>query len=125
MPGSGTPTRVFGEDRVRRLRWVVTVVLAVVGLLALLSALVLARGGDGATLAGLIGLGCALVVGAAGGTALRLLPEAGRPAKRACVATALLTIVAGILLLGTWLAFVLPLTGVGLLFLTLVEDPDA
>lgn len=125
MAATETPTRVFGDDRVRRLRWVVVVLLAVVGLLALLSVLVLARGGDGAALAGLIGLGAAVVVGAAGATALRLLPQAGRPAKRACVATALLTIAAGVLLLGTWLAFVLPLTGVGLLFLTLVEDPEA
>jgi hypothetical protein len=57
-------------------------------------------------------------------TALRLLPEAERPAKTAAVATGILCMVAG-LASGSWVAFLLLLVGLGLLFLALLpDDPE-
>ena len=113
---------VYSPDRVQRLRLVLYVVLAVAALLGALSALLLARGDSGAGVPGLV---VAVVVGACGANAVRLLPGGERPAKVACLVAGAVTVVAGIALAGTWLALVLPLLGVGLIFLAVVSDPDA
>jgi hypothetical protein len=57
-----------------------------------------------------------------GGSALRLLGDAGRPAKIATIVTGVLCLLSGVGLAGTWLAFLLPLLGLGLLFLALLPD---
>ena len=62
-----------------------------------------------------------LLLGAAG-SAFRLLGDAGRPAKIATVVTGVLCLLSGLALAGSWLAFLLPLMGLGLLFLALISD---
>ena len=68
----------------------------------------------------------ALVVGGmllgAAGSAFKLLGDAGRPAKIATVVTGVLCLLSGLALAGSWLAFLLPLMGLGLLFLALISD---
>jgi hypothetical protein len=66
-----------------------------------------------------------LLIGS-GGWALMLLAEAGRGAKIATVTTGVLCVLSGLALAGSWLAFLLPLVGLGLLFLALIpDDPEA
>jgi hypothetical protein len=55
------------------------------------------------------------------GTALRLLPQAERPAKIASIVTGVLCMVSGVLS-GSWVAFLLLLLGLGLIFLALIPD---
>jgi hypothetical protein len=58
----------------------------------------------------------------AGGSALKLLGDAGRPAKIATIVTGVLCVLSGVAMAGTWLSFLLPLLGLGLLFLALIRD---
>ena len=111
---------VYSEDRVGRLRLVLAVVVAIGVLAAVLAAFILADGEHRA--AGVFAMVVAGLLLGAAGTALRLLPEAGRPAKIASVVTGVLCLLSGIGLAGTWLAFLLPLMGLGLLFLALLPD---
>jgi len=112
--------RVYSEDRVVRLRWVLAVVIAIAVLAAVLAVFILIDGDHLA--AGIFAMVVAGLLLGAGGTALRLLPDGGRPAKIASVVTGVLCLVSGIGLAGTWLAFLLPLMGLGLLFLALLPD---
>ena len=114
---------VYSPDRVSRLRLVLAIVVAVALLVVVLAALILASGDDRA--AGVFALIVAALLLGAGGSALKLLGQAGRPAKLAAVATGVLCVLSGLLLAGTWLAFLLPLVGLGLLFLALIpDDPE-
>jgi hypothetical protein len=115
---------VYSSDRVARLRLVLAIVLALAVLVALLAAFVLASGDDRAGgVFALVVAGCLL---GAGGSALRLLGEAGRGARIATVTTGVLCVLSGLALAGSWLAFLLPLVGLGLLFLALIpDDPEA
>jgi nitrate/nitrite transporter NarK len=115
--------RVYSRDRVGRLRLVLAVVLAIAVLTAVLAAFILARGDHRA--AGVVAMVVAGLLLGSSGTTLRLLPEGRRPAKVASVVTGVLCVLSGIGLAGTWLAFLLPLLGLGLLFLALVPDEEA
>ena len=93
--------------------------------LAVFAALILA-GDEKDRRAGVYAMLLAGVLLGAGGSALKLLADAGRPAKIATVVTAALAMLAGIALVGTWLSFLLPMIGLGLLFLALLpDDPEA
>src|SRR3954452_17991297 len=111
---------VYSSDRVARVRLVLASVHALAGVVALLAAFILASGDDRA--AGVFALVVAVLLLGAGGSALRLLGDAGRGAKIATVTTGVLCVLSGLLLAGTWLAFLLPLVGLGLLFLALLPD---
>jgi hypothetical protein len=115
---------VYSLDRVNRLRMVLAIVVAIGVLIAVFAAFILVDGDHrGAGVYAMIVAG--LLLGASG-TALKLLPNADRPAKIAAVATGVLCFVSGVGMAGTWLAFLLPLIGVGLLFLALLPDePEA
>jgi drug/metabolite transporter (DMT)-like permease len=111
---------VYSPDRVTRLRMVLAIVVAIGVLAAVLAAFILVDGDHRA--AGVYAMVVAGLVLGASGTALRLLPDAGRPAKIASVTTGVVCVLAGIGLAGSWLAFLLPLLGLGLLFLALMPD---
>ena len=111
--------RVYSDDRVRRLRMVLWIVVAVGGLVALLAVLTLTATDNRA--AGVVALVIAGLLLGSSGTALRLLPEAERPAKVATVVTGVLCIVCGVVS-GSWVAFLLLLMGLGLIFLALLPD---
>ena len=116
----------YSPDRVMRLRMVLWIVVAIGMLLAVFSAFLLARGGDDRG-AGIYAMVVAGVLLGSAGSALRLLAAdpPGRGAKIATVVTAVLVILSGLGMAGTWLAFLLPLLGVGLLFLAVIADePD-
>ena len=114
---------VYSPDRVSRLRLVLAIVVALAVLVGVLAALILVSGDSRG--AGVIALVVAGVLLGAGGWALRLLGDAGRPAKIATVVTGVLCLLSGLALAGTWLAFLLPLIGLGLIFLALIpDDPD-
>ena len=111
---------VYSEDRVGRLRLVLAVVMAIGVLAAVLAAFILTDGDHrGAGVFAMVVAG--LLIGASG-AALRLLPEADRGARIASVVTGVLCVLSGVGLAGTWLAFLLPLLGLGLLFLALLPD---
>jgi drug/metabolite transporter (DMT)-like permease len=112
---------VYSPDRVSRLRMVLGIVVALAVLTALFAAFLLA-GGDHRS-AGELAMVVAGVLLGAGGSALKLLGgEAGQPAKIASVVTGVLCLLSGIALAGSWLAFLLPLMGVGILLLALLPD---
>jgi drug/metabolite transporter (DMT)-like permease len=111
---------VYSPDRVNRLRMVLGIVIAVAVLTAVLAAFILANGDNRA--AGVLAMVVAGLLLGAGGSALKLLGDAGRPAKIATIATGVLCLMCGVGLAGTWLAFLLPLLGLGLLFLALIPD---
>ena len=111
--------RVYSEDRVRRLRMVLWIVFAIGVFVAVLAVLTFAAGGHrNAGVAAVVVAG--LLLGSSG-TALRLLPDAARPAKIAAVATGVLCVVSGVVS-GSWVAFLLLLVGLGLIFLALIPD---
>jgi drug/metabolite transporter (DMT)-like permease len=114
--------RVYSEDRVRRLRTVLWVVFAIGVFVAILAVLTITAGGHrNAGIAAVVVAG--LLLGSSG-TTLRLLPEAERPAKIATVVTGVLCVVSGVLS-GSWVAFLLLLMGLGLIFLALIpDDPE-
>ncbi|QIG43694.1 hypothetical protein G5V58_13820 [Nocardioides anomalus] len=117
-------TPVYSLDRVRRLRLVLLIVAALAVVIAVLAAFILARGDNRS--AGAVAVVVAGLLLGATGAALRLLPDRGRPAKIATVVTAVVCVLSGVGLAGTWLAFLLPLLGLGLLFLALIADePEA
>jgi hypothetical protein len=99
---------------------VLALVLAIGLLVAVFAAFILVDGEHRP--AGVFAMVVAGLLLGASGTALRLLPDAGRAAKIATVVTGALCLLSGIGLAGTWLAFLLPLIGVGLLFLALLPD---
>jgi drug/metabolite transporter (DMT)-like permease len=111
---------VYSPDRVYRLRVVLWIVMAIGVLTAILAALILANGDHRA--AGVLAMVVAGMLLGAGGSALKLLGDAGRPAKIATVVTGVLCLLSGLALAGSWLAFLLPLMGLGLLFLALISD---
>ena len=116
---------VYSPDRVTRLRLVLALIVVIAVVLAVFAALILA-GDDQDRRAGVYAMLLAGVLLGAGGSALKLLADAGRPAKIATVVTAALAMLAGIALVGTWLSFLLPMIGLGLLFLALIpDDPEA
>jgi hypothetical protein len=111
--------RVYSEDRVGRLRMVLWIVLAIGVFVAVLAVLTFAAGGRrDAGVAAVVVAG--LLLGSSG-TALRLLPDAGRPARIAVVTTGVLCVVSGVVS-GSWVAFLLLLVGLGLVFLALIPD---
>jgi drug/metabolite transporter (DMT)-like permease len=111
---------VYSPDRVNQLRFVLWIVMAVGVLTAILAAFILASGDHRA--AGVLAMIVAGMLLGAGGSALKLLGDAGRPAKIAAVVTGVLCLLSGLALAGSWLAFLLPLMGLGLLFLALISD---
>jgi hypothetical protein len=111
--------RVYSEDRVRRLRAVLWIVAAVGALVALLAVVTIADGEHRA--AGTAGVVVAGLLLGSSGISLRLLTDAARPAKIATVVTAVLAMGCG-LVSGSWMAFLLLLVGLGLLFLALLPD---
>ena len=111
---------VYSPDRVNRLRMVLWIVVAVAVLAAILAALILTDGDHRA--AGVVAMVVAGLLLGSAGSALRLLADAGRPAKIATIVTGVLCMLSGVLLAGSWLAFLLPLMGLGLLFLALIND---
>jgi len=112
--------RVYSEDRVRRLRMVLGIVLAIGVLIAVFAAFILVDGEHRA--AGTLAMVVAGLLLGSGGSAFRLLADAGRSAKIATVVTGALCLVSGLALAGSWLALLLPLLGLGLLFLALIPD---
>jgi drug/metabolite transporter (DMT)-like permease len=110
---------VYSEDRVRRLRMVLWVIIAVGVFVAVLAVLTFAAGGHRST--GVFAVVVAGLLLASSGTALRLPPDAERPAKFAAVATGVLCMAAGVLA-GSWVAFLLLMIGLGLIFLALLPD---
>src|SRR4051794_40126233 len=106
---------VYSPDRVSRLRMVLGIVIAVAVLTGVFAAFILTDGDHRA--AGVFAMVVAGLLLGAGGSALRLLSDAGPPAKVATVVTGVLCLLSGIGLAGSWLAFLLPLLGLGLLFL--------
>ena len=111
---------VYSQDRVTQLRFVLWVVIAIGVLTAILAAFILANGDHRA--AGVLAMLVAGMLLGAGGSALKLLGDAGRPAKIATVVTGVVCLLSGLALAGSWLAFLLPLLGLGLLFLALISD---
>src|SRR4051794_19224402 len=111
---------VYSEDRVRRLRMVLGIVAAIAVLTAVFAAFILA--GDDHRTAGAFAMVVAGLLLGSAGAALRLLTEAGRSAKIATVVTGVLCVLSGLALAGSWLAFLLPLIGLALLFLALIPD---
>jgi 4-amino-4-deoxy-L-arabinose transferase-like glycosyltransferase len=115
---------VYSPDRINRLRLVLAIVLAIAVLAGILAAFILANGDHRA--AGVFTMVVAGLLLGSSATALKLIPEGERPAKIAVVVTGVLCVLSGIGLAGTWLAFLLPLIGLGLLFLALIpDDPEA
>ena len=110
---------VYSEDRVHRLRMVLWIVVVIGAFVALLAVLTLTTTDHRA--AGTAALVVAGLLLGSSGTALRLLPEAERPAKIAVVLTGVLCLVSGIVS-GSWVAFLLLLMGLGLIFLALLPD---
>jgi drug/metabolite transporter (DMT)-like permease len=110
---------VYSEDRVRRLRIVLWVVVALGVLIAPLAALTLAS--DEHRGAGVAGVVVAALVLGSSGTALRLLSDPERPAKVAAIATGVLCVVAAVLSGGVFAFLLLPV-GLGVLFLALLPD---
>ena len=116
---------VYSTDRARRLRIVSWIVAVLAALLAVFS-IALAVGGDGDKRAtGIFSLCVAAVLLGVSVLAIRLLPGRDRPAKRSAVAAGIVSLLAGLMLAGTWLSFVLPLVALGLLFLALLPDENA
>ncbi len=111
---------VYSADRVNRLRMVLGIVMAIAVLMAVLAAFILANGEHRA--AGVIAMVVAGLLLGSGGSAYKLLADAGRPARIATVVTGVLCLLSGLALAGSWLAFLLPLMGLGLLFLALISD---
>jgi hypothetical protein len=111
--------RVYSEDRVRRLRTVLWIVAGIGVLVALLAVLTFAAGESKSN--GVVVVVVAGILLGSSGTALRLLPEGERPAKIAAVVTGVLCMVSGALS-GSWVAFLLLLIGLGLVFLALIPD---
>src|SRR3954452_18794266 len=115
---------VYSSDRVARVRLVLASVHALAGVVALLAAFVLASGDDRA--AGVFALVVAGLLLGAGGSAVRLLGQARLRARISTVTTGVLCVLSGLALAGSLLAFLLPLVGLGLLFLALIpDDPEA
>jgi drug/metabolite transporter (DMT)-like permease len=114
---------VYSPDRVSRLRMVLGIVVALAVLTGVLAAFVLVGGGHQRS--GTVAMVAAGLLLGSGGTALRVLPDAGRPAKIATLVTGALCVLCGLALAGSWLAFLLPLMGVGLLLLALIPDEVA
>jgi drug/metabolite transporter (DMT)-like permease len=111
---------VYSADRVRRLRMIVLVVAGLGGVLAVFSfGLVFSDDNRGV---GVFSLAVAAVLIAVSTTAHRRLLEGDAVAKRLTVGTGVAALVGGLLLAGTWMAFVLPLVGLATLFLALVGD---
>ena len=110
---------VYSEDRVGRLRMVLWVVFAIGIFVAVLALLTFAAGGHRNT--GVVAVVVAGVLLGSSGTALRLLADAERPAKIAAVTTGVLCVVSGVLS-GSWVAFLLLVVGLGLVFLALIPD---
>ena len=112
--------RVYSEDRVGRLRMVLAIVAGLGVLVAIFAAFILASGDHrGAGVAAMVVAGVLL---GSSGSALKLLADGGRAAKVATILTGVVCVLSGIGLAGTWLAFLLPLLGLGLLFLALIPD---
>jgi hypothetical protein len=111
--------RVYSEDRVGRLRMVLWIVFAIGVFVAVLAVLTFATGGHRS--AGVAGVVVAGLLLGSSGTALRVLPDGERPAKIASVVTGVLCMVSGVLS-GSWVAFLLLLVGLGLVFLALIPD---
>jgi peptidoglycan/LPS O-acetylase OafA/YrhL len=111
---------VYSQDRVNRLRMVLFVVVGLAALTAILAAFILAN--DDHRAAGVVAMVVAGLLLGAAGSALRLLGDAERPAKIATIVTGALCVLCGVGLAGSWLAFLLPLLGLGLLFLALIPD---
>ncbi len=111
---------VYSPDRVHRLRMVLGIVVAVGVLTAVFAAFILANGDHRS--AGVFAMVVAGLLLGSAVSALRLLADAGRPAKIATIVTGALCVLSGVGLAGTWLAFLLPLLGLGLLFLALIND---
>ena len=110
---------VYSEDRVTRLRMVLWIVVGIGALVALLASLTVAAGEH--RTAGVVGVVVGGLLLGSSGTALRLLPDAERPAKIAAVVTGVLCLASGVVS-GSWVAFMLLLIGLGLLFLALLPD---
>jgi drug/metabolite transporter (DMT)-like permease len=110
---------VYSEDRTGRLRMILWIVLVIGVLIAVLAVLTVAAGEHRE--AGVVAVVIAGLLLGSSGTALRLLPDAERPAKIASVITGVLCLVCGVLS-GSWVAFLLLVIGLGLLFLALLPD---
>ena len=114
---------VYTQDRVRRLRLVLAIVLALAALVAALAVWILVDGEHRP--AGVVAAVAAALLLGSSATALWLLQAGGGSARAATVTTGVLCLLSGIGLAGSWLAFLLPLVGLGLLFLALLpDDPD-
>ncbi len=114
---------VYSEDRVGRLRIVLWIVVVVGALVALLAVSTLVAGEHRG--AGLLATVVAVILLGSSGTALRLLSDAERPAKIATIVTGALCMISGAVS-GSWIAFLLLVIGLVLLFLALLPDePEA
>jgi hypothetical protein len=110
---------VYSGDRVRRLRMVLWIVAGIGVFVGLLAVVTLVEGDHNG--AGVAGLVVTVLLLGSSGTTLRLLPDAERPAKVATVVTGALCLVSGVVS-GSWVAFLLLLMGLGLVFLALIPD---
>lgn len=120
---------VYGEDRARRLRTVLRVVLGLAVVLVALDLWAIAGVGldeDGAVgFAVLVAVVAGVLLGWAG-AALRLLPQRGRGAKVAAVGTGASLLLLALPMAVTWMGFVMVPIGLVVLLLALLpDDPDA
>jgi glucose uptake protein GlcU len=114
---------VYSQDRVFRLRLVLFVVVAL-GALTMVFATDMLLGDADAP--GVVAMVVGLLLLGSGVTAVLLLREARRPAQIATVVAGVVCVISGLVLAGSWLALLLPLIGLGLLFLALIaDDPEA
>jgi hypothetical protein len=111
---------VYSPDRVTRLRLVLVVVCALGTLLMLLAATILFD--DATDPAGIAGSTVAVLLLVSGGVTFLLLNDAERPGKIGAIVTGVLCLLSALALAGSWLAFLLPLVGLGLVFLALIPD---
>ena len=124
---TGRTMAVYSPDRVNRLRLVLAIVVAVAVLAARPRGVHPGRRRRPRAPASSRWSSPALLLGSSGLPRSGCCPSAGRPAKVATIVDRRAVPAArGIGLAGTWLAFLLPLLGLGLLFLALIPDePEA
>jgi hypothetical protein len=120
---------VYSADRISRLRmvlWVVAGVGVLLALTAIYTVVALVPDDDSLVVVGVVlALAATSLLGTTG-IAVRVLPERGRPARRACVAIGLLLVAFGVVMSSIWIGVVMLLLGLVVLFLALLsDDPEA
>jgi Na+/proline symporter len=111
----------LSEDRAKGIRRLLFVILGFTVVLVIL-ALPLVLGSY--VRYGLIVLGVALVLGIAGGLALRAVRAGSAQAKRLTITTGVLTIVLSVPLIPIWVGLLSAVAGIGLLVVTVAPERE-